>query len=134
MHHPLNSWDFSHSCELSRHCFYTVTSLVGYHCINWYQSTSVQSCAGRIYGADVNIGISLYLHSALFFQITVLLVYIGDFKVTCALYTSLIILFHRYGTYLPLSILNNSATCIPQRWRICSCVLCTSPTELHAQC
>ena len=134
LHHPLHYWDFSHSWDFSRHFFYTVTFLIGYHCINWYQSTPVHSCAGWIYGADVTIGIFIYLHSKLFLQTNLLLVSCGDLKVTCALYTSLILVFHGDGTYLPLCILNNSATCIPQRWHIFSCALCTSPTVLYAQC
>ena len=48
-------------------------------------------------------------------------------------YTLLILVFHGDGTYLPLCIMNNYATCIPQRLHIFSCALWKSPTVLHAQ-
>ena len=31
LYHPLHSWDFSHSWDFYCHCFYNVTSLIGYH-------------------------------------------------------------------------------------------------------
>ena len=86
LYHPLHSWYFSHSWDFCHNFFYTVTSLIGCHCINWYQSTHVHSCADWIYGADINIGIFLYLHSSLLLMITLLLVSRLDFTVPCALY------------------------------------------------
>ena len=49
----------------------------------------------------------------------------------CAAFTTLLLVLHRDGTYLPLCILQNSATCIPRQWRGFSRALRTSPTVIH---
>ena len=49
----------------------------------------------------------------------------------CAAFTTLLLVLHRDGTYIPLCILQNSATCIPRQWRGFSRALRTSPTVIH---
>ena len=93
LHHPLyshqnsHSWCFFHSWDFYRHFFYTVTSLIGYHCILWYSSNPVQSCAGELDGSGVTIGCVLSIHSALLLLITLLLypMEISRLPVICAL-------------------------------------------------
>ena len=121
-HQTLHSWDFYHSWDFSCHCFYTVTFLIGYHCIPWYWSTPLHPCDDWLYDADFTSSIVLYLHSASFYQITVLLVSRGDVTVTCDLCNYLQLLFHIDGMDLPLRFLQNSDTCIPRRWHISSSV------------
>ena len=98
MHHPSHSHKTPHSWHFSHHWFYTVASLIGYHCIRCSQSTAVQSCAGLLIGANVTIRFVLYLHSASFLQITLLLV---TPQRCCS----------------SLWFVHFSATCIPWQWR-----------------
>ena len=133
LHHPLHShqtshpWYFSHSCGFSYHCFYTVTFLVGYHCTPWSPSTPVHSCAGWLEGADVAIGPVLYIYFAPFLWITLLLLSCGNSMVSCALCTSLLLVFRGDGAGLPLCFLHKSASCIPRRCHRSSAV---NPAQL----
>ena len=117
LHHPLHTWDFYQSWYLFCHCFYTMTLMIGYHCIHWSWLTPVYSFSGQINGTGVTIGVVLYLCSVLFLQTTLLLVSCGNAAVPCNLYTSLILVFHGDGGDLTLCCLHYSATCILQRWR-----------------
>ena len=136
LHNPLqsrqnfHSWDFSHSWYFSCYCLYTVTFLIGYQCILWYWSTHVHLCAGLLGGVNIKISIVLYLNSASFFWITIILVTVGDLAVSCALCNYLLLLFCDDGTDLPLFFLQNSDTCILRQWCGSSCASCTSRTVL----
>ena len=109
LHHPLKSWYFSHSWYFSCIFFCTVTLLIGYHCIPWWQSTH--------YGNNITIGIIIYLHYTALLRTTLLLVSCDYVVVLCTLWTSLLLVFREDGTDLPLCCLHSSATCITHIWR-----------------